>query len=403
MGSSNGRRDFRFGSEVKEGDGKGGIIRRLSGFFGRRETAVELEPFAIVPTAAAKPVADGEKRAALLYMAFKNKRSEFSDRGVLSEGEMVELLYSNIQNFERLMDAMGMDKKRPEEEGLRAKSEDREKAIAEGEGIIRTVKFGEREEAFALIVWMAEKMKENLCSKEVCVRVGMYRANLEAAEGDKMAMLREIVAFLNEHGAKPSGKNMRSGVPRAEAKEMDGWLAGKPESVRRMAEQVRARARPESLDALKLTLEMDPNEQEEKRLFVGENVLGREIGSDEFRALSEMVPGNISYYCINEILRVTSIADVIKDDEKRERAKMDAVDALVSVAKRMPDGKRMEAPGLVADLAKILLEEGRPAQWVVTGWLAELAAYLMEPDKERAFNKLMRLKLKGVPMEVLNG
>jgi len=166
---------------------------------------------------------------------------------------------------------------------------------------------------------------------------------------------------------------------------------------------VRSRARPGSLDALKLTLEMDPNEQEEKRLFVGESVLGREIGSDEFRALSEMVPGNISYYCINEILRVTSIADVIKDDEKRERAKMDAVDALVSLAKRMPEGRRMDAPGLVADLAKILLEEGRPAQWVVTGWLAELAAYLMEPNKERAFNKLMRLKLKGVPMEVLNG
>lgn len=406
MDSSNGKRNFRFGSEAKgeEGGIKGGLIRRLTGLFGRRrETEVELEPFTIGPPAPAMKAAvpDEEKRGSLLYMAFKNKRFEFSERGVLSDREMVELMYSNIQDFQRLMDAMGMDKARPEEERLRAKSEDRENAIADVEGIVRGVRFGERTEALALIAGMAERMRKSLCSKEVCARIGVCRTNLDGAGGDRMAMLREIAAFLEENGAKPSGKNMRSEVPRAEAREMDRWLEGRPDCAREMAEGVRANGKPESLGAFMRMLEEDPGEPGEKRLYVGERVLGRDLGSDEFRILSERVPGNVAYYCINDILRATSIADAIGDEEKRNRAKMDAVDAIMSVVKRMPEGRGMDAPRIVADLAKMLLDEGRPAQWIVTGWLAELTAYMIEPDRERAFNKLLRLKVKGVPMEVL--
>jgi hypothetical protein len=264
----------------------------------------------------------------------------------------------------------------------------------------------ERMDAFRLIAEIVLKMGETLCSKEVCGRISFIRMNVEGAEGNRISALEEFAAFVREHGVRPSGRKMDSLVPRAEERQMRAWIGNLPEGIRAAAQAVLDVRRPKSFQEFIRMLEEEKNDEAERRLFVGEQVLGRWTATrKEFAMLDDPVARNVAYYCIADILKVTSLADCIADEEAREAAKKEALEALLKVAKRMPEGRRMEAPALVANLARMLLDpqKPRPRQWIVGGWLVELGAYLMEPDRERAYKKLTGLCIIGNPMKVVEG
>lgn len=338
------------------------------------------------------------RRGELLQLAFGKKKFFYEGRQVFSGKEMVNTSYFCMAHYIRMAGAMGMPPDGKESEPVRAKAGDREKVLVKLEEALGKFRAGERLDAFMLFSDIAVGMRKALCSKEVCERIVKCCENLEAEEG-RMGALRDIADFVRRGGARPSGRSMRSGIPRAEEERINEWLGKRPEGVRKVAKAAMERGKPEGMNGFMVALETDPEEKTEKMLFVGEQVLGRWTNAKEdFGVLGDLVSRNVAYYCVEDLLRVTSLADGLQD---AEAVKGEAVRCVLAIAKRMPEGRRMQAPAIVADLAGILVEQKRPKQWILTDWLAELRAYVMEPDKERAYNKLTRLRIMANPMEII--
>lgn len=343
------------------------------------------------------------RRDTLITIMFGTRKQEFEGKEILTRRESINVFYYRIEDFQKVRQVL---RGKGEQEGLRAKGEDREKALGEMERILSLVAEKERMDAFRLIAEIVLKMGETIGSKEACGRISFIRMNVEGAKGGRMPALEEFAAFVKEHGVRPSGRNLESLRSRSEERAMREWIMNRPEGIRAAAEAVLEVRRPKSLQEFIQMLEEEKNDEAERRLFVGEQVLGRWTTTrKEFAVLDDPVARNVAYYCINDILQVTSLADCIADEETREAAKKEALEIILKVAKRMPAGRRMEAPGLVANLARMLLDpqKPRPKQWIVGGWLVELRAYMMEPDKERAYKKLAGLCIIGNPMKVVEG
>ncbi|MCX6768421.1 MAG: hypothetical protein NTY83_01080 [Candidatus Micrarchaeota archaeon] len=343
------------------------------------------------------------RRDTLFTIMFGNRKEEFIGKEILMRRESINVFYYRMDDFQKVRCVL---RGKGEQECLRAKGEDREKALGEMERILNLVAAKERMDAFRLIAEIVVKMGGTLCSKEVCGRISFIRMNVEGAEGNRISALEEFAAFVKEHGVRPSVRNLQSLTPRSEERRMREWIWNRPEGIRAAAEAVLEVRRPKSFQEFIQMLEEETNDEVERRLFVGEQVLGRWTTTrKEFAMLDDHVARNVAYYCIKDILKVTSLADCIADEEAREAAKKEALETILKVAKRMPGGRRMEAPALVAKLAGILMDPQKPRsrQWIVGVWLLELRAYMMEPDKERAYKKLTRLCVTGNPMEVVEG
>ena len=350
------------------------------------------------------------RRITIFRMAFMDKFEKYMKGELLTKAESVNAFYLGLPSFSRIIATMGVSgalKKgeEPEDEPSRAKCEDRKVALGAIEEMLGMAEPKDRLEALAVIAGIAEKIKADLVrqghpySKEVCSKVCIYCENMKAVDKSKMEALRDIAAFVDGHEIIPSGKKIDSGVPRAEERKIREWLEGRPEEIRKIAEAIMEREKPGGLEGFMLMLEVDPSEGMEKRLFVGEQVLARWTNTqEEFKVLEDVVARNVAYYCINDLLRVTSLADGL---ENAEQVKQDAVESVLAVAKRMPEGRRMEVPAIIAELVRMLIEGRRHKQWIVTDWLMELRSYMMEPDRERAYNKLARLRVISNPMEII--
>ena len=339
------------------------------------------------------------RRHALFAIMFGSRKEEFDKRETLTRSETLNVFYYRLEDFLRIKDVL-MGK--GEKDSIRAKGEDRERALVEMERMINSVAPQDRMEAFRLIAEIVVKMgEEALCSKEACERIGQCRANLELEKGDRMAALEEFAAFVKEHGVKPSGRKMDSLIPRAEEKLIRHWVDSRPSGPRNAAEAVMGNGKAKSFQALMEMLEEDPVEAEEKRLYAGGRVLGRDLGPGDLGCLKEALARNIAYYCVEDVLAVTSLADSMESEEAREAAKKAALEIILQVSKRLPGGKKMEGPAMTAALVRMLVEQNRPKQWIIGVWLGELGAYVMEPDRERACRKLTGLCIIGNPMKVV--
>jgi len=379
--------------------------KALEGETGRRGRALTIDEAkeALAMDGSGGPEETIVRRDTLLTIMFGTRKQEFEGKEILTRRESINVFYYRMDDFQKVRAVL---RGKGEEECTRAKGEDREKALGEMEGMLNLVAAKERMDAFRLIAEIVVKMGETLCSKEICGRISFIRMNLEGAKENRISVLEEFAAFVREHGVRPSGRKMDSLVPRAEERQMRAWIGNLPEGIRAAAEAVLEVRRPKSFQEFTQMLEEEKNDEVERRLFVGEQVLGRwTTTKKEFAMLDDNVARNVAYYCINDILKVTSLADGIADEESREAAKKEALETILKVAKRMPARRRMEAPALVAKLAGILMDpqKPKPREWIVGVWLVELGAYMMEPDKERAYKKLTRLCVTGNPMEVVEG
>lgn len=346
------------------------------------------------------------RRDILFAICFGRRNPHMDKEGLLGSHESVNVLYFRVDLFSRMMDAL---MKRGEEEGLRSKGEDRLGVLRAVEGMLNAMPPKDRMEAFGRIVEIAEKMVETLCTKEACARLVKFMANLEGAEGSVLAALNEMHGMVMKAGVRPSGKEMHSGIPRAEYRKANGWIAGRPQGAMEAAGTVWAKKKPRSYEEFMRMLEECEEDMENKRLHVleeavGEWCVGACRGYEPAEAGGMRVAAwNVGYFCISEIKFVASFAEGM---EGEERIRLEALDTILWVARRMPPGRRMEAPGMIARAVEKLAspDEGigiraKPKQWIITAWMEELRSYMNEPRAEVAFSKLSWLA--NDPMKVL--
>jgi|GEM_PF-5231444 len=330
------------------------------------------------------------RRDLILALAFGSRKQEFDERGVIRDSEAVNAFYFGIGDFNRINCVL----RRKEEEAVRAKGEDREKALAEIGNMLGMIARKDRLDALGLVAEIVEEMGKNLCSKEVCWRMEGIRANIETT-GDKLAALREIAEFVKENGARPSGRNIKSYIPRAEGRKIDIMLAAMPGKIAADAAAVMERGKPRSCKEFVRMLEEDEGDGEKRKQAVLGAIFPKGIISGLVpEILDEKVARNIAYFCIADIVKATSLADGFNGQIKRN-----ALETILRIAKRLPEGARMEVPRIIAKAMENLVGQGRPKAWIVTDWLAELNNYMLIPDKNIAWNKIVWICTD--PMKIL--
>ncbi|MEW5997035.1 MAG: hypothetical protein AB1657_05605 [Candidatus Micrarchaeota archaeon] len=328
--------------------------------------------------------AECRRRREIVFMfAFRGRRDEFLGRGTLADREAINAFYFGMADFQRII---GVMLRADEEEAVRAKGEDREKALLKIGAMLRLAGLAEGLEALGLVADIVGKMGETLGSKEVCMRMEALRRNMEAMGGG-LAALRASAGFIKERGVRPSGKKMDSLVPRAESRRMNVLVGSMPGGVAADAAAIMVRGKPKSCEEFMRMLEEDGGDAEKRRRAVLGAVFPEGIiSASEPEIMDDNIARDVAYFCIADILRVTSLADGIKAG--RAEIKRDALEMVLRIAKRMPGGARMEAPGLIAGAVEKLVDGGKPKAWIVTAWLEELNAHMLIPDKNAAMNRL---------------
>jgi len=348
------------------------------------------------------------RRASLFALAFPGRQNEMMKPGALENSETINVFYYRNDLFEKMMTLLighGEDGR------VRAKSEDRMAMLQAMEKLLLAMPHAERIDAFVLMVEIAIKMKKTLGTKEICIRLKGIFGIMAGEEGDKPTMLREMHEKVMKCGVRPSGADMNSGVPRADREEASRWIAGRPQgSVMNAAALLWARNKPQSYSEFMRMLEEDASDTENRRLHVLEEAVGEWTGREccEYQPskIAErcVLSWNVGYFCIMDIKEVTDLAKGMKNEEE---VRLDVLHKILWIARRMPPGRRTEAPGLVASAVRKLVagdeELGLKPQhreWVVTDWLNELLAHINERDSEIMYKRLGWVPL--YPMKVVN-
>jgi hypothetical protein len=349
---------------------------------------------------------DMENRRGMLFaLAFGNCEGNggIMGTGALSRNETVNVFYYRIDRFTELATML---RRREKEPGLRSKYGDRLSMLQAIEKLLFRIPLWDRIGAFMLVADIAAKMGETLCTKEVCRRMEAVLGTMaNDDEADKMGMLRRMHKTLMGMGVRPSGVDMRSGVPRAERDEAERWIRARPEGgVRKAAEAAWKRKPASKLEFMKM-LEDERADVENRRLHVLEEAVGEDaVGAWVIYRVSEVpemaaLAWNIGYFCIYPI---KSVVDLAEGMENEAEVRLRALDTILWVARRMPPGRRMEAPGLVASAVQRLSEPdeqmGRrkfTPEEILGYWLEGLRSY-MNPNPEIACNQLL-----SVPTDLL--
>ncbi|MDD2655319.1 MAG: hypothetical protein PHQ80_01485 [Candidatus ainarchaeum sp.] len=380
----------------------------LSRAFGDRVPTLEEAKEALVCDAGGMEGEVAERRAVLFSFSFWSK-TEFMLRGdELKAPETINVFFYRMDLFSKMMMVLKRD---GEERGLRSKCEDRMGMLQAMEKVLFAMPRAERIDGFVLMAGIAMKMSETLCTKEVCVRMKGVLGIMAGEEADKLAMLRDMHGKIMKCGVRPSGADMNSGVPRAEKEEAGRWIASRPRGgAMEAAALAWERKKPKSfLDFMRL-LEEGAADTENRRLYVLEEVVGEWAGGARkaYRPAEEGgrtdIAWNIGYFCVEEI---KAVADSAKGMGDEEGVRLAILDTMLWVARRMPPGRRMEAPGLVRMAVKKLAEgdEGmgmgaKPSAWIASGWMYELRQYMSEPDAETAHRRLLWVPMD--PMKVVD-
>lgn len=341
------------------------------------------------------------RRAIVFTYAFGRRNDTFLPEENLTRRQTINVLYFGRNVFKRIIGAMGLecdDKKVAHAElaGEAARGEDRMKALLAIESMLGTLEPHERFDALGLIAAIAVKARNDLegsghpYSRQVCAGVEAICANLAGEEGGRMDALRKIAEWTMEHTMKPMARKEGPAATRAEEARMTEWVEGLDEGSKGAARSILGSRRPASFPEFMRMLEED-EEKGTRDVFVVEEVCGEgHWGKVHF--LEDKVARNVAFYCIGDITKITALAE--------GEAKKSVLETVLWVAKRVPEGKRMEVPRIIALLAEKLGKDARSAEWITSIWLGGLAAYMNEPDKETAYHKLTALGVSGDPMRV---
>lgn len=353
-------------------------------------------------------------RGALFTIAFEARTRNFIGKPILDSAETVNVLFGAMGHFYRIINVIKKTEKE-EGNGERARGEDRVDALQGIEKVLFSVPPKDRFEALGAIAEIAEGMGRRMCSKDVCRKLAAMPSMM--AGRDAMAGLEAVRrAFMakeaEKRGALPGTSKMRcvtakeaeeavrgKNAQNAEFLKANQWIASRMAGAAEIAVLVWNNGRPSSMVEFMWMLERhcgDEDAEREKRHFVMEEAADdcggparfRMVDGPEGNCMAEKAAWNVAYFCLPEVCAVASLAQGVEGEEELRRG---ALRTIVNVALRMPEGRRMEAPGLVLKGVEALLAAGRPRQWVVSDWIAELGGCIAANGGEDAYTRLVWL------------